>query len=321
MNSVKIAVVIPCYKVKEHIENVLNNIPSIVNKIYIVDDNCPSSSGKFVASVNNDHRVSIIYHSKNKGVGGAVITGYKRALAEKQDIIVKLDGDGQMDPTLIPTLIKPILDKKADYTKGNRFFSLESLKPMPNIRKFGNASLSFINKVSSGYWDIMDPTNGFTAIHKSTLSILPLNKINNGYFFESDMLFRLGTVRAVVQDIPMKAIYEEEKSSLNINHTIVNFPKMYFKSFLKRIFYNYFLRDFNRASIELTLGVLFILFGSTWGVIHWAISIHQMDEASTGTVMLAVLPIILGFQMLLDAVKFDADNIPTTPLQTLGFNE
>lgn len=315
MSSLKIGVVIPCYKVRKHILSVLEKIPPDINKIYIIDDACPESSGSFVKESSTDLRVSIIQHKKNTGVGGAVISGYKRALSDDCDIIVKLDGDGQMDPSDISKLIQPIVDKQVDYTKGNRFFSLESLTSMPTIRKLGNAALSFVNKVSSGYWNIMDPTNGFTAIHKSALSVLPLEKINAGYFFESDMLFRLGTIRAVVMDIPIQAKYDEEESNLNITSTIKSFPKLYFQAFLKRIFYSYFLRDFNRASLELVLAIIFILFGSVWGGIHWVYSIQLMKEASTGTVMLAVLPIILGFQMLLDAINFDTGNMPKVPLQ------
>ncbi len=315
MDTFKIGVVIPCYKVKQHIISIIEKIPSNINNIYIIDDACPESSGSFVKTNITDTRISIIQHKKNKGVGGAVISGYKRALSDDCDIIVKLDGDGQMDPYLIPKLIQPIVDKQADYTKGNRFFSLESLTSMPTIRKLGNAALSFVNKVTSGYWNIMDPTNGFTAIHKNALSILPLEKINAGYFFESDMLFRLGTIRAVVMDVPMQAKYGEEESNLNINTTIKSFPKLYCQAFFKRIFYSYFLRDFNRASLELLLAIIFILFGSLWGGIHWLHSIQLMKEASTGTVMLAVLPIILGFQMLLDAINFDTGNMPKVPLQ------
>jgi len=321
MTIYKIAVVIPCYKVKNHIEGVIEAIPEIVNKVYVIDDACPQSSGSHVTSVVSDTRISVITHKTNKGVGGAVISGYKRALAEGCDIIVKLDGDGQMDPSLISRLIQPIIEKRADYTKGNRFFTLESLTSMPTIRKLGNATLSFINKASSGYWNIMDPTNGFTAIHKNALSLLPLNKINSGYFFESDMLFRLGTIRAVVMDIPMQAKYGQEESNLNVKATLKSFPKLYCQAFIKRVFYNYFLRDFNRASLELVLAFILILFGTLWGGVHWLESLQQMREASTGTVMLAVLPIVLGFQMLLDSINFDTGNIPKTPLQEFDLSD
>ena len=311
----KISVAIPCYKVKEQILSVIKRIPTQVEKIYVVDDCCPEQSGLFVQSQCNDPRVTLIFHPSNQGVGGAVVTAYRQALIDNMDIVVKIDGDGQMDPALLPLFIEPIVQGRADYTKGNRFFNLETLIAMPTLRKLGNAVLSFVNKCSSGYWNVMDPTNGYTAIHCQTLALLPLDKLSTRYFFESDMLFRLGTVRAVVQDISMAAIYADERSNLQIKKVIFEFPWLYIKAFFKRVFYNYFLRDFNGASLELVLGLLLILFGSLWGAEHWLSSIISQQVASAGTVMLAVLPIIIGFQLLLSAIQFDMANIPRKPLQ------
>lgn len=311
----KIAVAIPCFNVKKHILSVIEQIGCEVNLIYVVDDCCPEKTGDFVAQQCRDPRVIIIRHTENQGVGGAVISAYRQALIDNIDIVVKIDGDGQMDPSLLPHFIEPIKRGEADYTKGSRFFTLQSLESMPPLRKFGNAILSFVNKVSSGYWTIMDPTNGYTAIHRQALSLLPLEKLSKRYFFESDMLFRLGTLRAVVQDIPMDAIYADEVSNLSIKKVLIDFPPLYIKAFLKRVFYNYFLRDFNGASLKLVIGLLLILTGSFWGGLQWINSILSGHEASTGTVMLAVLPIILGFQMLLSAIDYDMSHSPTRPLQ------
>lgn len=311
----KISVAIPCYKVKEQILSVIKRIPAQVEKIYVVDDCCPEQSGLLVQAQCDDPRVSIVFHEFNQGVGGAMITAYRQALEDKMDIVVKIDGDGQMDPALLPLFIEPIVQGRADYTKGNRFFNLETLIAMPALRKFGNAALSFVNKCSSGYWNVMDPTNGYTAIHCQTLALLPLDKLSTRYFFESDILFRLGTVRAVVRDVSMAAIYADEKSNLQIKKVILEFPWLYLKAFFKRVFYNYFLRDFNGASLELVLGLLLILLGASWGVEHWFSSIISQQVASSGTVMLAVLPIIIGFQLMLSAIQFDMANIPRDPLQ------
>ncbi|MDF1584479.1 MAG: glycosyltransferase family 2 protein [Methyloprofundus sp.] len=311
---VKISVAIPCYKVKEQILSVIERIPAQVERIYVVDDCCPEQSGLLVQAQCHDPRVSVIFHASNQGVGGAVISAYRQALDEQMDIVVKIDGDGQMDPELLPQFIEPIVLGFADYTKGNRFFNLETLIAMPTLRKVGNAALSFVNKFSSGYWNIMDPTNGYTAIHCRALALLPLDKLSKRYFFESDMLFRLGTLRAVVSDISMAAIYADEKSNLQIKQVMLEFPWLYLKAFFKRVFYNYFLRDFNGASLELVLGLLLILFGAVWGAEHWFFSIVSQQVASSGTVMLAVLPIIIGFQLLLSAIQFDMANIPREPL-------
>lgn len=312
----KVAVVIPCYKVKKHILEVLASVGSEVSNIYVVDDCCPESSGRFVVENTKDSRINVLFHESNRGVGGAVITGYIQALKDDMDIVVKIDGDGQMETSLIQKFIRPIAEGKADYTKGNRFNSIDSLVSMPLVRKIGNALLSFVNKASSGYWKVMDPTNGFTAIHKAALSSLPLDKLSQRYFFESDMLFRLGTIRAVVRDIPMDAKYGSEESNLVVSKVVFEFTPLYVKSFLKRVFYTYFLRDFNIASIELVFGFALMLFGAIFGIVEWLASGRTGIAASTGTVMIAILPLIIGFQLLLSSMHYDLANSPSSPLQS-----
>jgi len=315
----KTAVIIPAYKVKKHILNLIPKIGSEVDFIVVVDDKCPENSGKFVEENCSDNRVKVIYNEVNKGVGGAVKRGFEYVLEQNIDIAVKLDGDGQMDPALITRLIQPIKNKEADYVKGNRFFNLDTLIRMPKMRLFGNSVLSLINKVVNGYWNIMDPTNGFVAIHKNALKLLPLKKIDNRYFFESDMLFRLGTIKAVVQDMPMDAFYADEESSLSIVKVLFEFPPKYFKRFFKRLFYTYFLRDFNAASIEIVLGFLFLAFGISIGSYYWILLAQLGKIASSGTVMLAALPVIIGTQLWLSALNFDAHNIPDKPLCRFEF--
>lgn len=312
-----IGVVIPCYREKKGILKVLGKIGEQVSKIYVVDDCCPEQTGRHVADNCVDQRVTVLYHHNNTGVGGAVVTGYKQALAESVDIVVKIDGDGQMNPELITYFIEPLIQCRADYVKGNRFFSLSTVKAMPTLRKFGNVSLSFINKLGSGYWNIMDPTNGFTAIHSSALGMLELDKMAKDYFFESDMLFRLGTIRAVVCDLPMESVYNDEESYLSIRRVLLTFPQRYLLSFFKRIVYNYYIRDFTIASIELPVAFFLLFFGLAFGGYHWAMSIITNQVATTGTVMVAVLPIILGFQLLLSVIQFDTRNIPKIPISSL----
>ena len=208
------------------------------------------------ASPATDKRVRVVTHDRNRGVGGATMTGYERATEAGADIIVKLDGDGQMDPALIPQLIEPIVKGEADYVKGNRFHDLQGLGQMPVLRIAGNLLLSFASKVSSGYWNVFDPTNGFTAIHANVAARLPFEKIANGFFFESDVLFRLNILRATVAEMPMTARYGNEKSTLDIRKAVLNFAARHFVNTAKRIFYSYFLRDFNVASIDLVLGNL-----------------------------------------------------------------
>ncbi|MBP8926862.1 MAG: glycosyltransferase family 2 protein, partial [Pseudomonadales bacterium] len=239
--EMQVAVVIPSYRVRERIVDVVGGIGPEVHRIYVIDDACPEQSGKHVREQVVDPRVSVLFNEENLGVGGAVMTGYRAALAEGADIIVKIDGDGQMAASLIPDFIAPIQAAEADYTKGNRFFNPDDLMAMPLPRLAGNAALSFLTKLSSGYWNIFDPTNGFTAIHADVLRQLPLGKIEQRYFFESDMLFRLNTVRAVVVDIPMRAVYGSESSNLRIGRVLIEFTLLNARNTLKRLLYNYFL--------------------------------------------------------------------------------
>ncbi|MFC3114961.1 glycosyltransferase family 2 protein [Cellvibrio fontiphilus] len=309
-----VAVVIPCYKVTRHIMDVIAAIPPLVSRIYVVDDCCPDKSGAFVQENNRDPRVVVLFNEKNKGVGGAVMAGYRAAIADQMLIAVKVDGDGQMDPALIPEFIEPILHGEADYTKGNRFFNLEEIHQMPKVRVFGNAVLSLLNKLSSGYWDIFDPTNGYTAIHVDVLKKMSFAKISERYFFESDMLFRLNTLRAKVVDIPMDAHYGDEESQLKIGKIIGDFTKKNIRNTCKRIFYNYFLRDMSVASIELVLGLFLLVFGLIYGSYHWAASAQAGTTTPTGTVMLAVLPIVIGVQLLLSFLSYDIENVPRRPI-------
>lgn len=306
----RIAVIIPCYRVKKHILQVISNIGSEVNIIYVIDDKCPEESGNYVLAQCTDPRVVVRFNNVNLGVGGAVLAGYRAALEDGADIIIKIDGDGQMDPSLIPFFIKPIIDGQADYSKGNRFFNLNQVKSMPGIRLLGNAALSFLNKLSSGYWDIFDPTNGYTAIHADVLRQLPLEKISNRYFFESDMLFRLNLQKAVVVDIAMDAKYGDEISNLKISKVAGEFLFKHIRNLSKRVFYNYYLRDMSLASIELPLGLILFIFGTVFGLTQWANSAAISMPTPAGTVMLAALPTLMGLQLILAFLAFDINSVP-----------
>lgn len=306
----KIAVVIPCFKVKMEVLGVISKMPDFVSLIICVDDACPEESGKYILANNNDPRVQVVFHDKNKGVGGATKTGYKAAIKQQADIIVKVDGDGQMDPDLIKQLIEPLINNKANYVKGNRFNSYEDIKDMPALRMIGNSILSFVNKVVSGYWSIMDPTNGFTAITLEAAKKLNFDKIADDYFFESDMLFRLNINRERIVEFPMKSQYSNHNSSLVISRVIKSFPLRYLNRFLKRIIYTYYLRDFSMGSIYLFVGLLSLTFGIVEGSYVWRRSILTGIPATSGTVMLAALPVILGVQTLLSFLQIDIYNEP-----------
>jgi dolichol-phosphate mannosyltransferase len=309
-----VAVVIPCYRVHRHILAVIGAIGPEVETIYVIDDACPQQTGDYVVQECRDPRVRVLAHKINRGVGGAMVTGYLQALRDGADVVVKLDGDGQMDPGHIPMLVKPIIQGLADYTKGNRFYYLEGIQQMPLVRLIGNAALSFIAKFSTGYWDIFDPTNGFTAVHAKVLEHLPLEKIDKRYFFESDILFRLNTIRAVVMDVPLSARYADEVSNLKIFRSIPEFAFKHMRNSLKRIFYNYYLRDFSAMSLEFLLGCMALFLGISFGSLAWMKSVRTGLVASSGTVMLAALPTLVGIQLLLSFLAADSGSVPKIPL-------
>ncbi len=309
-----VAVVIPCYRVTRQIVDVIQSIGPEVSAIYAIDDACPEHSGKYIESNCNDSRIQVLYHEVNQGVGGAVMTGYHAAIHGGADVIVKVDGDGQMDPSLIPAFIEPILSGMADYTKGNRLYDLTAIDQMPAIRIFGNAALSFLSKLSSGYWELFDPTNGYTAISGKVAAILPFSKLSPRYFFESDMLFRLGTYRAVVQDVPMDARYADEQSNLRIGRILHEFLFKHSRNFAKRIFYNYFLRDLSSASIELVAGTILLAIGCIFSSLKWFQAYEKGVATPAGTVMIGAILILLGFQLLLAFVAHDASSTPKIPI-------
>jgi glycosyltransferase involved in cell wall biosynthesis len=309
-----IAVVIPCFRVTAHVASVLAAIGPEVHRIYCVDDACPDDSGNFIRNQCTDPRIVVLRHEVNQGVGGATRTGYLRALADGADIVVKVDGDGQMNPALIPRFVAPITSDRADYTKGNRFFRLDSLRGMPASRKLGNAILSFLTKLSSGYWSVFDPTNGYTAIHAKVLREMPLDRVSSRWFFESDMLFRLNTLGAVVEDVPLDSVYGAEVSNLAVRRVAFEFLVKNLGNFFKRLFYNYFLRNFSVASLELLAGCIFLPFGVIFGAIQWSVSLTSGVTVSAGTVMLAALPTLLGGQLLLSFLAYDMATQPRVPL-------
>lgn len=310
----RIAAILPCYRVGGRVLDVIARIGPECERIYVVDDGCPERTGELVERECRDPRVRVLRHEKNQGVGGAVTTGYRAACDDGCTILVKIDGDGQMDPALLPRFIGPIVAGQADYAKGNRFWDLANLRGMPAGRIVGNLGLSFLTKLSSGYWDVFDPTNGYTALHAAVARRLPLDRVHRGYFFESDLLFRLATVRAVVVDVPMDARYGDERSSLRPARVFGTFLFGNVRNTAKRVFYNYFLRDFSVATLELIVGAVLLAFGVVVGTEAWMTSARTGQPTLPGTVMLAGLPILAGLQLLLAFLSYDIAAVPRRPI-------
>jgi len=313
-SSPRIAVVIPCYRVASQVLGVIGHIGPEVGWIIAVDDACPEHSADVIEQQCVDPRVIVVRHQENLGVGGAVMTGYVVARDLPADVVVKLDGDGQMDPALIASLAAPVLRGRADYAKGNRFYRLANVSGMPAVRLFGNAVLSFMTKLSSGYWQLFDPTNGFTAIHRALLHELDFERVARRYFFESDLLYHLNLLRAVVVDMPMQASYADEPSSLRPMRMIGPFLRGNLRNFFRRLLYSYFLRGFSAASVEWLLGFALLLFSLLFGGYHWWQSVANHVPSTAGTVMLAALPLIIAVQLLLSWLNFDVAAEPRHPV-------
>ena len=305
--------VVPCYKVRGHIMRVIDKAPAWIEGIVCVDDACPEQSGDFIEAEAKDPRVVVVRLAENRGVGGATLAGYAEAVRRGGRVLVKVDGDDQMDLDYAAQLVAPIVFGEADYTKGNRFSSISHLRSMPPVRVFGNAGLSFAAKLSTGYWNIFDPTNGYTAIEANVAKLVMEKSVSRRFFFETDLLYHLGTLRAVVRDVPMPARYADEVSNLRINQIIGPFALKHLKNFGKRVVGQYFVRDFHAASLELLMGLASLAFGLGYAA-NYVMTRTPGQAASAGVVMMAALPVILGAQLLLQALNFDVLNAPNRPI-------
>jgi glycosyltransferase involved in cell wall biosynthesis len=310
-----LAVVIPAYRVERELGGLLASIPAYVRHLIVVNDASPDGTAQVLAeAASRDGRISVITHAKNRGVGGAMLSGYQKALELGAQIIVKLDGDGQMSPADIPALVAPLISGQADFTKGNRFRDFIALSQMPLVRRLGNVGLSFLAKAATGYWNCFDPTNGFLALRREVLEQLPLERIHHSYFFEISQLSQLYLIGACLRDVSIPARYASETSSLSIFKVLVEFPPRLLMVFLRRLLLHYFLYDFSMGSIYLLAGLPLFLFGLIFGSLKWAHFASLNIPAPTGTVMLATLTVILGIQFLLSAISIDLQSVPREPL-------
>lgn len=312
-----IAVVIPCYRVEKDIGAVITNLPSYLKHIIVVDDASPDKTSEIVRKLaQEDRRILLICHQKNLGVGGAVSTGFQKALELDAQIIVKVDGDGQMDTSYLPGLLAPLIEGRADYTKGNRFRDFQALQKMPLVRRMGNMALGFLTKAATGYWTLLDPANGFVAIRSNVLTQLSLDQIDRTFFFETSMLANLYLIKAVVKDVPIPARYQGEMSNLAVPRILLEFPFKLLKTFIRRLMLKNLIYDFSMESIYILAGLPLLLFGLIFGITKWIYYASRDIPAPTGTVMLPTLSVLLGVQFMIAAIEIDLRSTPTEPLST-----
>jgi dolichol-phosphate mannosyltransferase len=304
---VKLFCVIPAYRAGETIATVVEEALAHADAVVVVDDACPQGSGAIVRDrFGSDDRVRVIERERNGGVGAAVKDGLASAIECGADVAVKLDADGQMDPDFIPLIRRAFANEPSLVcVKGNRFFDAGVLSLMPKRRLFGNAVLSLLVKGSSGYWNLIDPTNGYIALNLNVLKRLPWRSFADSYFFEISMLCELGLRRLPIREIAMPTIYTSAPSSLSIGRVVLEFPPKMFGLFLRRLRVQYFQYDVNLGTLYLVLGALLLLFGTTFGAYEWATSLLTRVPRATGTVMLAAVPLLMGFQLWLNALLHD----------------
>ena len=317
LSKYNIAVVIPSYRVEREIKEVITSLPPYLKHVIVVDDASPDETAEMVReSAKKDHRILLICHEKNQGVGGAMLTGFRKALELGAQIIVKVDGDGQMDMAYLPDLLMPLIEARADYTKGNRFRDFKALQAMPLVRRVGNMALGFLTKAATGYWNLLDPANGFIAIRNNVLAQLSLDRIDRTFFFETSMLANLYLIKAVVKDVPLPARYQGEISNLAIHKIVLEFPLKLLKTFIRRLILKNLIYDFSMESIYILAGLPLLLFGLIFGISRWIFYASRDIPAPTGTVMLPTLSVLLGVQFLIAAIEIDLRSTPAEPLST-----
>ena len=310
-----IAAVVPAFNVGREIRAVLAGMPTYLHHIIVVDDASQDDTAEIVKTVaSTDPRIMLLGHAENQGVGGAMLTGFRKALELEAQIVVKFDGDGQMNPENLPSLLLPLILGEADYSKGNRFRDFRALRQMPVLRRIGNMALSFCAKAAVGYWNCFDPTNGFVAIRGNVLAQIPLEKVHRSYFFETSMLSQLFLLDAVVRDVPMPARYCGETSSLSIIRVLREFPVRLLFCLLRRIVLKNFIYDLRMESIYLVFGVPMLLVGVFYGGYNWIKYSELGISAPTGTVVIPAMLIILGFQLILAALGLDLQAAPKEPI-------
>jgi glycosyltransferase involved in cell wall biosynthesis len=304
----KIAVVIPCYNEGKMIGQTLQGIPEFVDFVYVIDDHSPDDTFE-VASKFKRENLKIHRLPENQGVGGAILAGHQLALDDGAEISVVMAGDDQMDPLELPRLLDPIVDKGYGFSKANRFYSSKSFAGMPKYRIFGNVVLTFLTKISSGYWHIFDPQNGYTAVTREALEMLEFEKISKRYDFENDMLIWLSINDVPAVDVSIPARYQDEQSTISLRKTIPRLLRTLWSGFWKRIFIKYVLRSFSPIALLFFSGMLLTLIGVIGTVI---VSIESIGAASAtpSTVVLAVGPLFLGIQFLIQSLILDIEQSP-----------
>jgi glycosyltransferase involved in cell wall biosynthesis len=300
-----VAVVVPAYNEEALVGSTVAGIPDFVDKIIVVDD---ASKDATAERAQSDPRVEVVRHEKNLGVGGAIVTGYRRAIAEEVDVTCVMAADGQMDPDDLETLVRAIATDECDYAKANRLFTGQAWELIPRTRYLGNAALSFMTKIASGYWHVADSQSGYTAVNLETLKLLDLDRIYRRYGFPNDILVHLNVWNRRVRDYPSRPIYGVgERSGIRLRHVVPRISWLLAKGFFWRMKEKYVIRDFHPLILFYMLGLLLLGAGLALGVVETVLRIAG-NAIPFATIVLVALFVISGLQLLLFAMWFDMES-------------
>jgi glycosyltransferase involved in cell wall biosynthesis len=301
-----VAVVVPAYNEDALIGSTVEGIPAFVDRIIVVDDG--SKDATAARAQNADQRVEVISHEKNQGVGAAIVTGYKRAIANGVDVTAVMAADGQMDPDDLETLVRAVALGETDYAKANRLFTGQAWQLIPRTRYLGNAALSFLTKIASGYWHVADSQSGYTAVNLETLKLLDLDRVYRRYGFPNDLLVHLNVFNRRVRDYPSRPIYGVgERSGIRLRHVVPKISWLLLKGFFWRMGQKYVIRDFHPLILFYTLGGLLFGFGIALGIAEVVLRFLG-NPITSATIVLVALLVISGLQLLLFAMWFDMES-------------
>ena len=301
--DLNVAVVVPAHNEERLISTVITTMPDFVDRIVIVDDASTDGTSEIV-SASADHRVELIRLERNLGVGGATVAGHRQVLAGEADVIALMDGDAQMDPAYLDQLLDPIVDGTAQFTKANRFFGPGTFEGMPRHRIVGNIALSFLTKAASGYWNLFDPQNGYTAMHRKALERLPLDRVAQGYDYENDILIQLNILRVPARDVPVPAIYGDEVSGMRITTVGPRILMRLWRGFWHRMWWKYVLQSFSAVALFFFSGLFAVAVGLAFGT-YAVIDSLGPPAATPGTVLLSVAPMLTGIHLLIMSMWLD----------------
>ncbi len=303
--DLRVAVIVPAHNEERLVARVVTTSPDLVDHIIVVDDFSSDATSQ-AARDTGDPRLEVHRLPENRGVGGAIVFGHKRALELGADVCVVMAGDAQMDPAYLPSLLDPIADGVAGFTKANRFYGEGSFAGMPRLRIVGNIALSFLTKAASGYWGLFDPQNGYTAIHRSALERLQLDRLAQRYEFENDLLIRLNVLRVPARDVPVPAVYGDEISGMRLSKVAPRLLVMLWRGFWHRMWWKYVLQSFSAVALMFFSGIALMLVGLGFGIFV-VVNTLGPPEASPGTVLLAVAPMLSGLHFMISALQLDIE--------------